>query len=150
MGAVASLSLVLLWVLTGCGSNLDAPAAAELLAEVQAFQYQTQFARAPGYETRKAAVGPHGSEVDIFVNATLQAASQQTGLGEWPDGSLVVKDAYSGSSLAHVAIMKKTAGRWFFAEYSPSGAVLFSGRPTACTGCHSAFQNDSIRAFWLR
>ena len=54
----------------------------------------------------------------------------------WPDGSIVVKDGYSGGTQKLTAIMEKVNGAWFFAEYDKSGAPIFSGAPKVCIDCH--------------
>jgi hypothetical protein len=89
----------------------------------------------------------HSDTVDIFVNETLARAERGSeAITTWPDGSIIVKDGYAGSSKAIVAVMEKSQGSWFFAEYDGSGNILFSGAAKICLDCHSARENV---ADWL-
>jgi hypothetical protein len=105
--------------------------------------------RAPGYPTRTASNAPHGDSVDVYVN-TVIATTLTSGLHPtaWPQGSIVVKDGFADGAQTLVAAMEKRQDGWFWAEYRPDGAVLASGRPAACTGCHAS-GSDYIRAFQL-
>jgi hypothetical protein len=126
--------------------NQDPEGAATLWDEVHAADYPS-WARAPGYEMRTPSTAPHGDMVDIYINDVLmEALASGEKLTAWPEGSLIVKDGFNGSSPKLVAIMEKRDDGWYFAEYEPDGEVLFSGMPDTCTGCHSAGA-DMVRAF---
>lgn len=135
--------------LGACGDDQDPAGAKELLSRVRAESYRS-WMRAPGWETRRNTTAPHADEVDIYVNAILaDALASPTPLTEWPVGSIVAKDGFSGDDLCIIALMEKRETGWFFAEYHGDGESFFSGTPDVCTGCHTRFPNDRIRAFNL-
>ena len=130
-----------------CGDNQDEEARA-LLARVRADGYRT-WDRAPGYEVRRESNAPHSRAVDIYVNDRV---AEVLALGEsaqlWPEGAVIVKDGFSGSSLALIAIMEKRADGWYWAEYDAAGDPDYSGHPEICTDCHRR-GSDYVRAFAL-
>lgn len=126
--------------------NQDESGADALWDEVHADDYHA-WARAPGFETRRPSTASHGDHVDIFINDVLAAAlASGEPLTEWPEGSILVKDGFTGERPRLVAIMEKRADGWFWAEYEPDGQVDFSGEPGVCTRCHDAGA-DYVRAF---
>jgi hypothetical protein len=145
MGRVAAL----LCIVAGCAGTPDDR---DLLARIREDGYR-QWMRAPQWETAllPAAGGPHGAYLDMFVNDAMQAAIDAGDpIDAWPEGSIVVKDAYAdeeGSDLRFIAAMEKEDGAWFWAEYHDDGEVAFAGveEPT-CTGCHDAGA-DGVLAF---
>jgi hypothetical protein len=96
---------------------------------------------------------PHGRFKLRFNDIAFKALTDNGKLPAgktMPDGSLVVKDVYSGSSIALHALMFKRSGSWIWGEITPSGRVEYSvSRPNGlCVNCHSANGNrDLIRAF---
>lgn len=131
--------------LAACRDDQDPAGAADLWTRVQSSGYR-EWPRPRGYSTREPSFTLHGGSVDIFLNPTLAAArASTTSLAEWPLGSLVVKDGYSGNSdsLSIVAVMEKRQDGWYFAEYSADGSVLFSGKPKVCVDCHDARKDYS-------
>lgn len=134
--------------LAGCGDNQDPEGADAFWSAIHAAKY-TEFAHAPGYATRQPTSAPHGDEVVIYINATLASAlAGGAPLTAWPDGSLIVKDGYSGEEVSVVAAMEKRAGAWYWAEWSAEGSAKYSGKPTICTDCHAS-GGDFVRAFSL-
>jgi len=95
------------------------------------------------YPTRATSATLHLDAVELFLNPVLADAERGKPIATWPDGSIVVKDGYTGSDKKLIAIMEKTAGVWFFAEYNEKGSILFSGRPKICLNCHNARENYS-------
>ncbi len=95
------------------------------------------------------AAGPHGT-FKLRFNAIAYAALTENGklpLGKkFPEGSLLVKDVYSGGVLDLYAFMYKKSGSWLWAEIKPSGQVLYSvtKNPGVCTGCHSQNGNRDL------
>lgn len=136
-------------VAAGCSDDgNDEPEKAKALwDEIHAIDYRS-LARAPGYETRKPSSGPHGGAVDVYVNDVVTKALATPGTTAWPEGSLVVKDGWEGTSLAYVAVMKKQGGAWFWAEWEGDGSTKYSGSPDVCTDCHRSGA-DFVRAFSL-
>lgn len=135
-------------LLVACRTNDDPKGAEELIAEVQADDYQS-WLRAPGYEQRRASTAPHSDNVEIFVNDVVASALEGGGLDEWPDGSIIVKDGYADDGTHELtAIMEKQAGEWFWAEYDANDEPLYSGTPAICTDCHDS-GGDFVRAFSL-
>jgi len=128
------------------GEPAETPAApsGDLLEQVRAQDYLS-WQRAPGYETRQTSAGPHGGAVDIYVNATVSEALTSAGLTQWPVGSVIVKDGFSGDELGLTAIMEKRAEGWIWAEYY-SGDRKYDGPVSVCTSCHES-GDDYVRAF---
>ncbi len=104
---------------------------------------------------------PHG-DFKLKFNSTAAAALDGTGRlpvgGSFPDGSLIVKEASTGSSSMIYAIMKKdsdskfAANGWLWAEYKPDGEIVYNikEKGVACISCHSASTNrDQVRSFDL-
>ena len=131
---------------TACGDNQEDARA--LLARVRADGYRS-WDRAPGYEVRRESSAPHSDAVDIYVNdrvAELLTLAEPAEL--WPEGSILVKDGFSGSSLELIAIMEKRRDGWYWAEYDGAGDPDYSGHPEICTDCHRR-GSDYVRAFEL-
>lgn len=134
--------------LLGCGDNQDPAGADAFWSAIHAAKY-TDFAHAPGYATKQPTSAPHGDEVLIYVNdAVASALAGGKPLTAWPDGSLIVKDAYEGGAVTAVAAMEKRSGAWFWAEYSADGTAKYSGKPELCINCHES-GGDFVRAFPL-
>jgi hypothetical protein len=145
---LSALTLCASAALAGCGDNQDPAGADELWARIHAEGYES-WTRAPGYATKQPAHSPHGDEVIIFLNDTIAAAlAQQTPLEAWPEGSLIVKDGYSGAEVSVVAAMEKRKSGWYWAEWSSEGNASYSGEPDICTSCHQS-GSDLVRAFSL-
>lgn len=95
------------------------------------------------------AAGPHGT-FKLRFNAIASAALTDNGklpLGKvFPEGSMLIKDVYSGGAVSLYAFMYKKAGSWLWAEVKPSGQVLYSvaKNPGVCTGCHSQSGNRDL------
>jgi hypothetical protein len=134
--------------LAGCGDNQDPDGADAFWTAIHTAKY-TEFAHAPGYATKQPATGPHGDEVVVYVNDVVSAAIQGgKPLTAWPDGALIVKDAYEGGAVTLVAAMEKRSGAWYWAEYGADGAAKYSGKPDVCINCHASGA-DFVRAFPL-
>lgn len=104
---------------------------------------------------------PHGS-FKLRFNSIALAALDSTGelpVGSmFPEGSIIVKEIFSGSSINQYAVMKKdpsheNAGEsWVWAEFKPDGDVTFSSskKGDGCISCHSGTPNrDLTRTFDL-
>ena len=131
-----------------CGDNQTPAEADDLWRSINDSRYR-DFARAPGYETRKPSNAAHGDAVDIFVNRIMtDALAAKKPLKQWPLGSMIVKDGYEDGSLKFVAVMEKRSDGWFWAEYDEKGSAIYSGKPSLCIDCHSSGA-DEVRAFTL-
>lgn len=99
---------------------------------------------------------PHGEHVKLYVNRTATTAT-----GEFPHGSILVKENYdaSGTSLMAITVMYRTkdyapeTGDWYWIKYEPDGRVSkmnnmpVSGRVGMCIDCHrGAGGNDYVFA----
>lgn len=104
---------------------------------------------------------PHGS-FKLRFNATAAAALDTSGRlpvgASFPNGSIIVKEVYSGNSISLLAVMKKDPGNanagngWLWAEYNTNGNVAFdvNKKGDGCIGCHSGTPNrDLTRTFDL-
>jgi hypothetical protein len=136
-----------LFVAAACsGGNQDPDGASQLWAKLHTTDYHA-WARAPGYPGKTASSAPHGDQVEIWVNPTVQAAlDAKKPITAWPDGSLIVKDGYKKGSFELVAVMEKRGNAWYWAEYEADGTVDYSGSPSVCTDCHASGA-DFVRAF---
>ena len=73
------------------------------------------------------------------MNPTLGAAIKGGApLTAWPEGSIIVKEGYSGDERKLVAVMEKRADGWYWAEYDGEGGADFSGKPGVCLDCHGS------------
>jgi hypothetical protein len=140
IGVVAGVS--------GCGDDQDPGGASALWSRIHNEKYGS-WTRAPGYETRRTSGAPHGGAVDIFVNDVgATALASTTSITAWPEGTVIVKDGYDGSTRTIVAAMEKRKDGWFWAEWDGSGDSKYSGKPSTCVDCH-ARGADYVRAFPL-
>jgi len=145
---VVSLAGLCVPLLSGCGDNQDDAGARKLLGDVQDDGYRS-WDRAPGWPARQKSRGPHGDEVDIYVNDVIASAlSAGQPLEGWPTGSRIAKDGWNGSELAHVALMEKRDDGWFWAEFDGDGNPTYSGHPEECTRCHGS-GSDYVLSFKL-
>lgn len=134
--------------LVGCGDNQDPAGADAFWSAIHAAKYQS-FTHAPGYATKQPTNAPHGDEVVIYVNDTLVSAiAAGKPLTAWPEGALLIKDAYEGEKVIAVAAMEKRQGAWYWAEWTPEGAAKYSGKPELCINCHES-GGDFVRSFSL-
>lgn len=123
----------------------------------------TDLAFYKGKDTIYGAKGgsPHGS-FKLKFNSTAIASLGSDGKlpvgGSFSEGSLIVKEIYSGSELTLYAIMKKdskskfASNKWVWSEYKPNGKVAYnvSLEGKACTSCHSSgTTRDLTRSFDL-
>lgn len=132
-----------------CTDDQDPAGASELLSRVRGEGYRA-WARPPGWEVRRPTSAPHAEDVDLYVNAILgEAIDAGAPLAEWPVGSIVAKDGFEDDELCIIALMEKREDGWFFAEYDSDGDSFYSGAPDICTGCHTRYPSDRIRAFPL-
>jgi len=147
-GGSIGLYLVLGLPLFGCGDNQDDEGARQLLARVRAERYH-DWARAPGYETRRSSRAAHGDSVDIYVNDVLaQVLASGQHETHWPTGSIIVKDGFDGSEQQLTAVMEKRPDAWYWAEFDDAGDPNYSGHPSLCIDCHRS-GSDFVRAFAL-
>jgi hypothetical protein len=106
-----------------------------------------------------AAASPHG-DYKLRFNETASSALDASGKlplnGTFPEGSVIVKEVYSGNVINVLAVMKKSSGDvnaakgWIWAELTPTGEVYFSvkQRGSGCVSCHSDTPNrDLVRSF---
>ncbi|MBI4945190.1 MAG: cytochrome P460 family protein [Bacteroidetes bacterium] len=117
------------------------------------------------YQNKDSILSPAGSSphgpFKLKFNST--AASQFGSDGKFPvggaftNGSLIVKEVYSGGQLSLYAVMKKddskfSADGWLWAEYEPDGKTTYSvgEKGKSCTSCHATNPNrDLIKSFDL-
>ena len=102
-----------------------------------------------------AAASPHGS-FKLRFNAIAKSALDNTGAlpkgSSFPNGSVIVKEITTGSSIELYAVMKKdstnifAASGWLWAELQPNGSAAYSAvkRGGECLGCHSEIPNRNL------
>lgn len=146
--AFFALALAVAGAAAGCGDDQRPEEADALWKRIHDEGYRS-WSRAPGYESRRESGAPHGDMVEIYVNdVVVQALASAKPLDVWPDGSLIVKDGWSGDELELVAAMEKRGADWFWAEWDGEGSSKYSGKPALCTDCHEA-GSDYVMAFSL-
>jgi len=105
---------------------------------------------------------PHGN-FKLKFNSIAAAALTDNGrlpVGQkFPDGSLILKEVYTGSSATLYVVMKKdksskfkSEGDWVWAEYGTDGEAVYSAgkKGESCTGCHTTgTTRDYVRSFDL-
>jgi len=108
-----------------------------------------------------AADSPHGSfklRFNAKAASVLDASGKLPSGAKFPDSSIVLKEVYSGNTLQLlVPMMKfpshnKSASGWLWAEYGPSGKVVYAlkKKGSTCTSCHGGSTNrDLVRSFDL-
>jgi hypothetical protein len=134
-------TIALLFVLVGttaCGDDQQPEEGRALYDRIMSESYQ-DFQTAPGYDMPKASNAPHSDNTQIFVNDLVaQALEAGEPITEWPVGSLIVKDGYSGGELDIIAAMDKREDGWFWAEWLDAGSpdTDYSGKPDICIDCH--------------
>lgn len=157
---VASVALACAVALAGCGAappdkpvqsadlpapendasrpsdSADVPEPVNLLDELKAANY-TQWTPAPGNESRMAAKGPHGDEVQILLDPTAEEGLASGG-DRWPLDSIIAKDIFRGGELIQIAAMKKTVDGWYWGEWDTQGKPIAEGIAVEpCEGCHA-------------
>jgi len=60
----------------------------------------------------------------------------------FPDGSMLAELSHTGTGNGFV--MRKDAGHWSYFELDSRGALLFSGEPPLCVGCHAQAPADRV------
>ncbi len=153
----ALLLVLAMLVPAGCRQNDDPDGARALYAKVNEGAGFRSWRRAPGFPERKPSFTAHARAVEIFVNEPIAGALDGPDpVTEWPVGSIVVKEGFSGDRRVLVAIMEKRApGRgpdaWFWTETDGDGEPLYSGRPAVCVDCHDerARYSDWVYSFEL-
>jgi hypothetical protein len=114
-----------------------------------------------GKTLQPAPASPHG-EFKLRFNQTALSALDATGKlplrASFPDGSVIVKEVYSGNVISVFAVMKKSRNDinanngWIWAELAPTGEVYFSVKQhgSGCVSCHRDRPNrDFVRSFDL-
>ena len=138
-----AFTLGLVGAAVGCREN-TAPDEANELRDELGTTYRT-WRRLPGHEERVPSATAHGKEVDVYWNErAMRSAGARPFQGMAP-GSILVKEAYVDGELLNVAVMEKRFEGWFWAEWTPEGDILFSGRPGVCIDCHRR-GDDFLRA----
>ena len=143
----------LLPILVLCACN--ASEADDLRDQLRDDDYRNTYARAPGWEDGRlpAEGGPHGGFIDIYINDVMEdAIASGEALERWPEGSIIVKDGWSGAEggkFEYLSFMERRDGGWFWGEYTGRGRLVSAGKnDNTCVGCHSS-GDDQVRAFGL-
>lgn len=137
--------------LTGC---FDRSAEAEADAEARALRQSlvdeyAEWPRMPGFEYTRASMGPHGLEVDIFINGILDEAARGDAAPPWPVGSQAVKMSYVDDTPWVLSMMEKRADGWFFAQFTADGRLIEAGSTASdamCLECHTTERDSLISA----
>jgi hypothetical protein len=104
---------------------------------------------------------PHGQfklRFNTIATTVLDATGELPADGKFPNGSIVVKEAYQNNALTGLIIIKKAStdanasNGWLWGFYSLDGVATISieEKGSQCVGCHSSSPNrDLIRTFDL-
>ncbi|CAN5765986.1 hypothetical protein BH11BAC7_BH11BAC7_13610 [soil metagenome] len=104
---------------------------------------------------------PHGNfklKFNSKAASVLDVDGKLPAGSSFPDGSLIVKEAFAGSGDMFYAVMKKdskskfAAEGWLWGEYKTDGTVInnVKEKGASCTSCHSNSPNrDHVRSFDL-
>lgn len=104
---------------------------------------------------------PHGSFKLKFNSTAVSSLGADGKLpvgAEFSNGSVIVKEVYSGGELTFYVVMKKDSEskfqgeNWVWGEYKPNGDVAYSvsDKGSSCISCHSAgVSRDLTRSFDL-
>ncbi len=101
------------------------------------------------------APSPHGTfklRFNSIASAALDGTGELPAGNVFPNGSIIVKEVYTGSTLSLYAITKKepanpNAGSgWLWAELKPDGAAAYSVtlKGSGCVSCHSTLPNRDL------
>lgn len=91
----------------------------------------------------------HGAFKLKFNKIALQELTDNGKLpigSKFPNGSMIVKEVYSGTNINFYALMYKRNGSWIWAEIEVGGKVLFSVEkdPGLCISCHQQSGNRDL------
>ena len=156
---LTAIAMIFIFVIQACKKDKnDTDSDNALYSEVTASGYSYY---QNGTILTAASASPHGS-FKLRFNGTAKAALDSTGElpsgNTFPDGSIIVKEVYNGSSLNLYAVMKRdpsnaNAGSgWVWAEFKTDGSTAFSTskKGDGCISCHSNTPNrDLVRTFDL-
>lgn len=126
------------------------------ISDAGAYTYFQNGALLPGISP-----SPHGA-FKLRFNTQAQSVLDTSGeipIGtKFPEGAVLVKEVYTGSSISLLVVMKKdskhanSANGWLWAEYTNDGSADYavSKKGEACIGCHNGAPNrDFTRTFDL-
>lgn len=96
----------------------------------------------PGHPGMFPGKSPHGAFLEFYGNDIAIKAAKEGKKMPW--GAILVKTNYAQDKKTLVSItpMYKVkgynpdAGDWFWAKYSPNGAVIAAGKVDSCINCH--------------
>lgn len=162
MKRIILLSLILMCAvfLSGCTGSDDAQvsvddqvtvSADELYSEITSNDGYKSWDLFPGTEELAPGAGVHGDKVSIYISSDVSAALD-AGDTVMPFESIIIKEGFdSENQLEELVVMYKVEGYdpdnndWFWALYSPGGAVSAEGKIGGCINCHEKkASNDFI------
>ena len=96
----------------------------------------------PGKEAMMEGSGVHGDYVSVYISDNALSSAEVAG-ATMPYETMVVKEGFnSDEELTGIYLMYKAEGfdpennDWFWASYSPEGAVKAEGKVGGCISCH--------------
>jgi len=135
-----ALLFIFVFVLVACRQNDDPDGAKAVYAKANEGAGYRSWRRAPDFPTRKVSFTAHSREVEIFVNEPMAKAIDGAVTNrEWPVGSMIVKEGFSGGDRQLIAIMEKRTSGWYWTELDGDAEPIWSatnGKPDICIGCH--------------
>lgn len=136
--------------------ELENDDALALLADVEAENYE-EWEPPPtsaDLPRRRAAVGPHGAFVEVYLHPDLLAAFFGEELLEaWPTGVAAVCESYASEddeTAFLINVMRRDDDGWSWAQVDAEGRALTGPRPDDCIGCHGAAEDFVFSLFLPR
>jgi hypothetical protein len=134
-------------LLVACRQNDDPDGARDLYRRAKS----QNLVRAPGWPTRRPSFTAHSREVEIWVNDVVAKTFEPGAppIKEWPVGSIIYKEGFSGDKRQLSAIMEKRKAGWYWTETDGDGEPIWSasdGKPEICVECHD---NRAAYSDWI-
>lgn len=125
--------------------HADAPPAAPAPPPSRVWEGHAQLLREQPINPASFDTRGHQPEqsVDVIANSVARASYESLVADTvFPDGSLLAERSHGGTG--HSYVMLKQAGAWTYLELDEQGAVLASGTPKLCVGCHAQAAADRV------
>jgi hypothetical protein len=104
----------------------------------------------PGHDGMKPGRAPHGPFNRVFVNSQILEALPIADK-KVPLGGIIVKEGYDiDKEFNNISVMVKVKDYdtneddWYWAQYTPEGKVMSSGKVETCINCHKAFAKNDL------
>jgi len=155
--------IIMIFILVSCSSKrISIPSTPEEIAaidkiiaeELPNYQSLQLFPGTSRLMSSASGTGaPHGRWVTIYVN-NIAFEGVNSGDSELPDGSLIIKDAFSeDKNLRATILMKKVNREWYYGAPNISNPIrrrygnASSESVSACATCHAKAEKDYLHVW---